>query len=293
MTVFAKPLDMCEKPIIVNNSPYVRGSSRSESRVDLPGEDYQMPSLTQSVKGVMYLVLSVIILLTLGVTSIIVMLRQYKSGYNNYQAFCHIPVPRDFTERMSEGKFRSLPIVWSSKPVLQVVSTMDEPDSDEFMDMLDEELDIGTSVEKISVVDHGRRFQFVHDFADNITGIVDDDRCFIFDMEPDFVLPPELLITGLTGGEQFDISKVRTRLRAALPAVVDISNTTESLAEACFSRPTYRVYRADNEDGYAIEKRSTDQQPHDYIQFSGKHVQEIKIDNIAEILQYEQSIKKI
>ncbi|XP_038211119.1 uncharacterized protein LOC119831713 [Zerene cesonia] len=291
MTVFAKPIDICEKPIIVN-SPYIRGSSRSESRVDIPGEDYQMPSLTQSVKGVMYLVLSVIILLTLGVTSIIVMLRQYKSGYNNYQAFCHIPVPRDFTERMSEGKFRALPIIWSSKPVLQVVSTMDEPDSDEFMDMLDEELDIGDSVEKIAVVDHGRRFQFVHDFADNITGIVDEDRCFILDLEPDFVLPPDILITGLTAGEQFDVSKVRTHLRAALPAIVDLANTTQRLAETCYSRPTYRVYRSDDDDD-AIEKRSTDPQPHDYIQFSGKHVQEIKIDNIGEIMQYEQSIKKI
>ncbi|XP_045513645.1 uncharacterized protein LOC123707558 [Pieris brassicae] len=285
MTVFTKPLDICEKPIIIN-TPYVQGSSRSESRVDLPEQDFY-PHPTQTVKALMYLLMSVIVLLALGVTSIIVMLRQYKSGYNNYQAFCHIPVPRDFTERMSDGHYRALPVTWSSKPMLQIISTIDEPESDDIMDMLNEELDIGDSVEKIAVVDNGRRVDFIHDFSDNVTGIVDAERCFVMDLEPEIVMPPDLFVAGLTARDQFDVSKVRTHLRAALPAIVDLAKTAKKMAETCFARPAYRLYRDDN----IIEKRST-AQPHDYIQFSGKHVQEIKIDNIAEILKYEENLKK-
>ncbi|CAK1544270.1 unnamed protein product [Leptosia nina] len=286
MTVFTKPIDILEKPIILN-TPYVQDGSRSESRVDIPGEEY-LPNSTQSVKGLMYLLVSVVMLLALGVTSIVVMLRQYKSGFNNYQTICQIAVPRDFSEKFSEGHYRHLPITWLPNPMLQVVSTVDEPESDDIMNMLNEELDIGDTVEKIVVVDNGRQVNFIHDFSDNVTGIVDDERCFVMDLEPDLVMPPELFMAGLTSGDQFDISKVRTHLRAALPAIFDLAKTAQKMAETCFARPTYRLYR-DEDD---IEKRSTDTKVHDYIQFSGKHVQEIKIDNIAEILKYEETLNK-
>lgn len=71
---------------------------------------------------------------------------------------------------MSDGHFRALPVTWSSKPMFQVVSTIIEPESDDIIDTLNEELDIGDSVEKIAVVDNGRRVNFIHDFNDNVTG---------------------------------------------------------------------------------------------------------------------------
>ncbi|XP_047514489.1 uncharacterized protein LOC125055874 [Pieris napi] len=285
MTVFTKPVDICEKPVIIN-TPHVQGSSRSESRVDLPDQEfYPKPPLTE--KALLYLLLSVFVVLLVGVTATVMILNPPKSSNNNYQAFCHIPVPRDFTERMSDGHYRALPVSWSSKPMLQIISAIDGPESDDIMGMLNEELDIGDSVEKIAVVDNGRRVDFIHDFSDNVTGIVDAERCFVMDLEPEIVMPPDLFVAGLTARDQFDVSKVRTHLRAALPAIVDLAKTAKKMAETCFARPAYRLYRDDN----IIEKRST-AKPHDYIQFSGKHVQEIKIDNIAEILKYEENLKK-
>lgn len=52
---------------------------------------------------------------------------------------------------------------------MEVIATGDEDSSDEFVNALREELDIGDMVEKISVLNNGHRVDFVHDFNDNTT----------------------------------------------------------------------------------------------------------------------------
>ncbi|VVC88393.1 uncharacterized protein LOC126969099 [Leptidea sinapis] len=292
MTVYTKALDlMNEKPILGSSPTPSTSSSRgsnSETRVDLPYPVFESFEF-YSVKGVLYVILSVLLLACIGGMSVIVMLHSYKTGFQNYQARCHIPVPRDMRERYMDGKFHVLPVAWDSKPMLELVSALNENDSDTIMDMLNEELDIGETVEKIAVVDNGHRVNFIHDFSSNLTGIVDDERCFVMDLQPDIVMPPELFINGLTNGANFDVSKVRTHLRAALPSIVDMAKAAKRMADSCFSKPTYRLYL----NGVEIEKRSTDPQPRDFILFSGKHIQELKIDNYDEIIKYEKSLVQV
>lgn len=56
------------------------------------------------------------------------------------------------------------------------------------------------------------------------------------DLEPELVLSPSLFIAGLQRGSQFDVSRVRSSLRAALPAI-----TFTRLSDDCAPRPTYRL----------------------------------------------------
>lgn len=39
---------------------------------------------------------------------------------------------------------------------------------------------------------------------------------------------------------------------------------------------------------FSVRKRSPDAPPHDYIHFAGKHIHEIEIANLGELLQHEQ-----
>ncbi|CAH2104118.1 unnamed protein product [Euphydryas editha] len=184
---------------------------------------------------------------------------------------------------MIDPDFRTLPLRWAADDV-QLVSA-DERDG--LADALREELDIGDTVEKISVINNGHRVHFIHDFSDNTTGIVDPERCFVMELSPELVLSPELFISGLTSGAPFDVSRVRSSLRAALPALVELRRAASELAARCAERPLYRLYQDD-----AIRKREVHEspEPHDYMQFSGRHVQEIKINNLQEVLAYERQL---
>lgn len=142
---------------------------------------------------------------------------------------------------MMEPRFRMLPLRWEADDV-QMVSA-DERDG--LAEALREELDIGDTVEKISVVNNGHNVNFIHNFKDNTTGIVDSERCFVMELSPEVVLTPELFISGLTSGAQFDVSRVRSSLRAALPALAELQRAAAELVAHCAARPTYRLYQED------------------------------------------------
>lgn len=61
-----------------------------------------------------------------------------------------------------------MPLRWSSEPDVQVLAA--DARADELARALQEELDIGDTLEKISVVDNGRHINFIHDFEANVTG---------------------------------------------------------------------------------------------------------------------------
>ncbi|OWR40775.1 hypothetical protein KGM_210144 [Danaus plexippus plexippus] len=279
MTMLTKPSAIIRKPEVIS-APLVEKTVCDEGKIDI----HPTPE-ARSSRAMLCLSLTAMLLLMLGFTSGLTVYREYMSASTRrYQGFCSIPLPNDIRElqnsQMIESNFRVLPLSWSPEDV-QVVSTSDD---DQFVNALREELDIGDNVEKISVINNGHRVSFIHDFNDNTTGIIDSDRCFIMDLEPELVLSPSLFIAGLQRGSQFDVSRVRSSLRAALPAI-----TFTRLSDDCAPRPTYRL-TADQTG--AIRKRSAEDPPHDYMQFSGKHVQEIKIDNLQEVLQYENKDKK-
>lgn len=211
--------------------------------------------------------------------------------HNRYQGFCSIPLPRDIQmleQRKAPLRWRSVESGGHMEPEVQVVNLLDA-DPKPLLDMLSEELDIDIdeSVEKISVMNNGHAVSFLHDFDTNTTGIVDADRCYAMELDGSLVLPPEVFVLGLQRGDEFDVSRVRSALRAVLR---DALATTRSAAlrEQCIGKPIYPLER---DETHNIRKRSVDEPPHDYIQFAGNRIQEIEISNLAELLEYEQKNK--
>ncbi|XP_045764838.1 uncharacterized protein LOC123867034 isoform X2 [Maniola jurtina] len=269
MTVITKPSGILTKQVIIN-PPQLEFEPNGKQACDEEKIEIQPEWPKRSTgSGMCCILLGAMMLMFLGFVVGLMLYQQFMrpATVRRYQGFCSIPIPNDIRE---------------------IVSTVDEEAGEDFVNALREELDLGDSVEKISVLNNGHRVNFIHDFNDNTTGIVDDERCFIMDLEPELVLSPELFITGLEQGGQFDVSRVRSNVKAALPALQELSRAATELAAKCFSRPIYRLYR---DEGVVIRKRSADDPKHDYIQFSGKHVLELKIDNLPEILAYEKKIK--
>ncbi|KAG6441102.1 hypothetical protein O3G_MSEX001706 [Manduca sexta] len=214
---------------------------------------------------------------------------------HRYQGYCSIPISakQNMDPALIESNYRVMPLRWSADPDVQVVSMLDESTSDDLMSLLREELDIADSVEKISVFENGKKVNFIHDFDSNMTGIVDVERCYMMELDPSLVLSPELFVLSIERGAEFDVSRVRHELRASLPALAPspapagAPDPARLLAD-CVNKPVYRLQR---DDPPAIRKRSLDAPPHDYIQFSGRHVQEIEITNLAQVLEEEQQAK--
>ncbi|XP_045764832.1 uncharacterized protein LOC123867034 isoform X1 [Maniola jurtina] len=290
MTVITKPSGILTKQVIIN-PPQLEFEPNGKQACDEEKIEIQPEWPKRSTgSGMCCILLGAMMLMFLGFVVGLMLYQQFMrpATVRRYQGFCSIPIPNDIRENSMETNYRVLPLRWSTDADVQIVSTVDEEAGEDFVNALREELDLGDSVEKISVLNNGHRVNFIHDFNDNTTGIVDDERCFIMDLEPELVLSPELFITGLEQGGQFDVSRVRSNVKAALPALQELSRAATELAAKCFSRPIYRLYR---DEGVVIRKRSADDPKHDYIQFSGKHVLELKIDNLPEILAYEKKIK--
>ncbi|XP_041977976.1 uncharacterized protein LOC121732201 [Aricia agestis] len=228
-------------------------------------------------------------MLILSLTTGLLLYRQYRplNRVHRFTGYCTVAYPVSFKEEPMVGSFRVVPI--HSENNFQIVSTLnDNQQNDDLENSLHEELDIEDSVEKIEVYDNGHSVNFIHDFNANQTGIVDADRCFVMDLEPDVVLGPSVFAAGLTRGDEFDVSRVRSSLRAVLPVIQSLFSA--SVTAACETRPIYRLVR---EEETLIRKRSAEDPPHDFIHFSGKHVQEIKIQNLEEILNYENQNKTV
>ncbi|XP_050362084.1 uncharacterized protein LOC126781236 isoform X2 [Nymphalis io] len=269
MTVLPKPSAIIKKTPIITDAPLVE-KPINEDKIDIH-PSHEWPK--RSSNGVMCLSLTATVLALLGFTGGLLLCQDMlkPTTIRRFQGYCSVPIPNNDKQ-------------WSTDDI-QVINT-ERSSADQLEDALHEEFDIGDTVEKISVVNNGHRVNFIHDFSDNTTGIIDDERCFVMELEPELVLTPQLFISGLQNGAQFDVSLVRSELRAALPALTELRRAAAELAARCAGRPVYRLHRDD-----AIRKRSADEPTHDYIQFSGNHVQEIKIDNLPEILEYERQNK--
>lgn len=69
-----------------------------------------------------------------------------------------------------QPSYKVMPLRWSSNLDVQVFSTAAEEPSDDYINGLREQFEIGDTVEKISVMENGRFVNFIHDFEANITG---------------------------------------------------------------------------------------------------------------------------
>lgn len=296
MTVISKPsLTVKKTPLITENGcdeEYRQIFFGQEAVINI--QPSRRP-LSRSHRGaVLCLAAMAAIMLLLGVVTALQIFDSDINDvrHNRYQGFCSVPLSRDI--QMLEQ--RRAPLRWKStenagrvEPEVQVISLLNE-DPEHLLDLLREvlDIDIDDSVEKISVFNNGHPVSFVHDFEQNVTGIVDEERCFTMDLDPEIVLQPELFVFGLQHGDEFDVSRVRSQLRAVLPSVRDAARMSKSIQEKCAEKPTYQLQK---EDGVVIRKRSADAPPHDFMQFAGKRIQEIEISNLAELLEYEQKSK--
>ncbi|KAJ0182172.1 hypothetical protein K1T71_002894 [Dendrolimus kikuchii] len=280
MTILTKP------SLNIKKTPLIHVNNCDEEVIEIHQAPTWTPAKRSSAAVVCISITALLVAIT-GITSGLMLYRQYLRGnaVHHYKGFCSIPISTKMDPQLIEPNYRVMPLRWSPVPDMQVFSALDDDTSDDLVNALREEFDIDPTVEKISVFDNGRQVNFIHDFETNVTGIVDDDRCFMMGLDLDSVLPPESLAEGMQGGEEFDVSRVHTTLHAVLPALRDMAYVASMLVERCGSKP---IYKLEKEEGLVIRKRSLDAPQHDYMQFAGKHVQEIEIANMNDLLYHEQ-----
>uniref|UniRef100_A0A2A4K1V6 Integral membrane protein 2 n=1 Tax=Heliothis virescens TaxID=7102 RepID=A0A2A4K1V6_HELVI len=287
MTVLTKP------SLTIKKVPLIDENHCDEEIIEMQPTG---PRKRHGVGAILCMAITVFLLVLMGVITALQIYEQVTtdvSQHNHYQGFCSIPLSRDLQmleSRKMPLRWKTTPNVGRIEPSIQVVSLMDE-DPEHLFDLLREvlDIDIDDSVEKISVFNNGHPVSFIHDFETNVTGIVDSDRCFTMDLDPELSLQPELFLLGLQRGDEFDVSRVRTQLRALLPPRQADTLAARAARDACMGKPIYRLQK---ETGVVIRKRSADAPPHDFMQFAGKRVQEIEISNLAELLEFEQDSKQ-
>ncbi|KPJ04786.1 PREDICTED: uncharacterized protein LOC106125905 [Papilio xuthus] len=250
---------------------------------------YRVPGPLRRFAVMIFHLVNISMLVLMFVAMSVLIYRQFvkTTSVRRYQGYCTIPIDFKNQGRLIEKNFRVMPLRWSSEPELHVVSTSDAATAEQLLSVLREELDIDRDgmTEKISVYNNGHQVNFIHDFTNNFTNIVDEERCFITDLDLESVLVPDAFIASIESGGEFDVTRVRSGLRAMLPALHDLS-ALPGLPAACRTRPTYRLQQ---DHTRLVHKRAVDAKPHDYVHFSGKHVHEMDIGNLAQLLQHEQN----
>ncbi|KAL0895208.1 hypothetical protein ABMA27_013646 [Loxostege sticticalis] len=214
-----------------------------------------------------------------------------------YRGYCAIPIelPRDIV--MQDARFQKpqvmsateVPLRWENDPDVAIFTTLNKEASGDALNSLLERFDIDDHIERISIYNDGNNVEFIHDFDVNATGIVDKSRCFQMELDPDVVVQPGVFVFRIQRGEAFNIMRVRTELQAALPPAPHLLSTVSSLyAEKCADKPIYNLKKVGRSGSNGIRrKRSPEQPPYDYLHFAGKHLQEIAIDNLDELVEYE------
>lgn len=111
------------------------------------------------------------------------------------------------------------------------------------------ELDLDNELfEKIDVPDFrdGRTGRFIHDFNNNLTGIVDSTggRCFVMPLDRSKVLPPrdmyDLIIKMWNGYYKVDTIVIKQRMRVVVPPISD-ANVGQYIAQECKNMTIYRL----------------------------------------------------
>ncbi|XP_068621348.1 uncharacterized protein [Battus philenor] len=284
MSVDSAKLPLVQEMLFPETKIAVPPTAPPTAPVPTPPPRGPASSLRRRSVAVLFHIMNISLLLILFIAMGVMIYRQYArtTVVHRYQGYCTIPIENKDSQLIEPNR---MPLRWSNDPDVQVMSTVDETATDQFLNVLREELDIEGMVEKISVLNNGHQVNFIHDFSNNVTNIVDEDRCFTMELDPELVLVPEAFILSIEHGGEFDVTRVRSALRALLPAVRELS----ALPGPCRTRPTYRLRR---DEDHQVHKRSVEAQSHDYMHFSGKHIHEIEIGNLEELLQYEKNKTK-
>ncbi|CAG2183021.1 unnamed protein product, partial [Oppiella nova] len=158
--------------------------------------------------------LTALLVLTTGIVGGIYLYRQFAQyRLRHFRGWCSIPYvePSSRYEEMHRTS-ASNPVFDAQKQdninietmindlAKQMRESMDDSLLSESNQYFDEEFDIDVEFEQYERIEvpnfsHGRRGRFVHDFAKNMTGIIDveEGRCFVLPLNRSQVLPPQSL----------------------------------------------------------------------------------------------------
>lgn len=83
---------------------------------------------------------------------------------------------------------------------------------------------------------------------------MDTERCFAMELDPAVVAPPAAFLVGIERDAEFEVSRVRTAVRAALPPLADAADVSAFATlvrgvtfflDNCLHRPVYRLHKDD------------------------------------------------
>ncbi|CAM1154858.1 ITM2B (predicted) [Pycnogonum litorale] len=130
----------------------------------------------------------------------------------------------------------------------------------------------------------GRRGQFIHDFMQNKTGIVDIDgrRCFVMPLDRTRILPPrnlfDLLMKLKAGYYKVDTKMVQLTMRVVQPPIVNYKSLGYYIAREYVGFPTYKLEKMTS--AYAdfnqhVYKRSVkeDTNVSNFVEYAGSLIQ--------------------
>ena len=295
MTIITKPvssgkkIETLDQPLVDNE--FLPNAPRSdvESQDSRSYLHLQVRARRVSATTTVCLLLAALIVVGMGITTGTYLYQKYlRSQIGKFHGWCTVP--------------------YSSEPVQAFQQSSDsdaEPFDDNNIDEITKlmkdffqegiELDLEEEkYEKIEVPDFrdGRSGRFIHDFSNNLTGIIDitGRRCFVMPLNRKNVLPPrsmfDLLQKMWEGYYRVDTQVVRQTMKVVTPALNDTKEIGTYIGGECKGLP---VYKLENYVG-GVVKRSADLHTEaKFAQFSGRGITEYDIMNLEEVQEYEKS----
>ncbi|KAF2354975.1 BRICHOS domain [Trinorchestia longiramus] len=157
------------------------------------------------------------------------------------------------------------------------------------------DLDLGTdSHEYIHVPDFGlgKDGEFIHDYKNNLTAIIDEStkRCFVFPLDHGLVSTPQAtfyIIRRMQHGfYDGDMTVIRETLRVVRPPLQDLSDQGPYIGNFCRDYTTYRLEKRTHVRNYRLKRSADDQEPTPFMQtpqhftvaeFTGKAIVEYTV----------------
>lgn len=203
-----------------------------------------------SATTTMCLLLAALIVVGMGITTGTYLYQKYlRSQIGKFHGWCTVPYSSEPVQALQQSAADSR---------LDAGDTIDVDDNsvDEITKLMKDffqegiELDLEEEkYEKIEVPDFrdGRSGRFIHDFSNNLTGIIDitGRRCFVMPLNRKTVLPPrsmfDLLQKMWEGYYRVDTQVVRQTMRVVTPPLNDTKDVGGYIGGECKGLPVYKL----------------------------------------------------
>ncbi|XP_046736350.1 integral membrane protein 2C [Diprion similis] len=304
-----KAADIVELPLVVDEIP-----PQGDVKDDPEGQYATLPRPTRYVLRcrqkaqrlnsltTLCLFLTALLVMSIGVIGGVYIYKQYaRDQMHRFRGWCDIPYYKSDKAPYTKDALDNSQALFSDPnnvdedAAIFAEKTMEL--QNDIRNYLTERLEIDLENEDYEKIDvpilrGGRQGRYIHDFNTNKTGIIDVDsnRCFVMPLNRERVLPPrslyDLVNKMYRGYYEVDTEVVRETMKVVTPRITDLSGLGPYIARECRDMPTYRLEKV----VHSVAKRSVKRAP--FVQFSGKDVWELDIENLDEFEAYqENSIK--